>query len=265
MRKDGFSDSHKEAPTPHRLVINYPGSQKPVKFRSISCGRGHSGALDAERNAWIFTAWGRPILLTSDVLSTKVDYTNKILQVESGWGFVSLLTEGGGVYVYWPLTEDDEFGEELATRENSFRNNEHAKAHAKIESGDPIIPCTSIRIDAAPLLLPAIPSNLPDFHVNTSGTTVSSDATVNNDGQVAEASDNNGSAPEGVKLVRIAAGDRFIIGLTNRGHVLSIDISGGDESREEGSGLAWLRGQWKQGLRRGWVYVGRFYLTLSHY
>ncbi|KAG8873845.1 hypothetical protein FRB97_006414 [Tulasnella sp. 331] len=240
MNNDGFSDPAKTAKTPHKLHITMPSSltlnpkdtKEVVRFTSVSCGRGHSAALDSNYNVWIFTRWGRPCLLTSDLINPKLSTTShsssspattstRVIQVESGWDYVAMLTASGAVYAISITSPEDDFGPQLQAKVEELDrlpNDHHSRARADNKK---VIHCTTIEIPAAPLLLPAIPQDLPELAVD---------------------------ADDGVKteLIRVAAGSEFLIGLTNKGHVLSIDLA-------SQAGMAWLRGQFDLGYG-GWVY-----------
>ncbi|KAG9019201.1 hypothetical protein FRB90_005276 [Tulasnella sp. 427] len=256
MNRDGFSEPSKCATTPHRLQVSYPAAEptdktptNPVKFTALSCGRAHSAALDSEHNSWLFTSWGRPIQLTSPLIHKTQTSDDQVVQVECGWGFVSMLNRGGNVFILWPWARGDEFRRAMdSLNETLDESQEHKASHTEVD-GEDVIPCSSHSITASPLILPPIPHNLPELGHATEGFEVTLDAS----GKIVEAK----HLDEGVKLVRIGAGDNFIIGLTNKGHVLSIDVSGGGEV-EDGQGLEWLRGQWRSRLRQGWVYLPQY-------
>ncbi|KIO32011.1 hypothetical protein M407DRAFT_67253 [Tulasnella calospora MUT 4182] len=242
MRQDGFSESVKGASTPHRLQVNYPASEPtdeaashPVKFTALSCGRAHSAALDSKNNAWLFTSWGRPIELTSPLIHDTQNPDEKLVQVECGWGFVSMLNESGTVYVLWPLTEAEEFKRVMDNLNETLDESGEHKASAIEVEGEDVIPCSSLAIAASPLVLPPIPDDLPDLS-SADPASESFEATV--------------------VLVRIGAGDDFLVGLTNKGHVLSIDLTGGGDRAPQGS--EWLREQWRTRRRPGWVYLPQY-------
>lgn len=255
LRQDGFSEAVKPAPTPHRLQVNYPAQEptdqaatRPVKFSALSCGRAHSAALDSENNAWLFTSWGRPIQLTSPLLHNTQNPDEALVQVECGWGFVSMLNRSGMAYVLWPSTTGEDFERAMSNLNGTLDESGEHKASAIQLDGEDVIPCTSLAIAASPLVLPSIPADLPDLSTTREGF----EATIDASGKVVEATHYD----EGLKLVRIAAGDNFLIGLTNKGHVLSIDLTGGGESLPQGS--EWLKELWKTRRRPGWVYLPQY-------
>ncbi|TBU47471.1 RCC1/BLIP-II [Dichomitus squalens] len=210
LRSDGFSDPCKKAEHPVRLKL-------PMKFRSLSCGRLHTTAIDAASQIWTFVSWGRPFRLSSALIDKSSPETTPI-QVESGWSFSSLLTQSGDVLVYWPnggrLKEIiDQKAEELDKLDN-----EELKAAAKArptEAEPNVVPCYWWVLHGAdPVRLPPIPSgSLP---------------ALPHTGLTQEALD------EETKLVKIAALDNNIIGLTNKGHVLRYGELYGEDEYQQG-------------------------------
>lgn len=240
LNSDGFSERGKCAKTPHRLDVSYPVTAnltRELRFSAISCGRSHSVALDQDRYVWIFRTWGRPVLYDPPVLtSARFDSDNAIVQVEAGWTFVSMLTKGGDTYVVYPFNWEDAFHAEYARQMGVLdrTGGDHAKARATQINGKPVIPCHPVHMsNVPPLVLPPIPTDLPDLG--------DVDPTVDDMPQT--------------KLVRIGAGDNFIIGLTNRGHVLSIDLT-----RVADEGMEAAKAAWSLKRAPGWVYVSRFLL-----
>ncbi|KAG9044453.1 hypothetical protein FS837_008126 [Tulasnella sp. UAMH 9824] len=258
LKGDGFSEPCKCASTPHRLQVNYPAPEptdeaasRPVKFTALSCGRAHSAALDSENNAWLFTSWGRPIQLTSPLIHGTGNSAEALVQVECGWGFVSMLNGSGMVYVFWPGTPGAEFRQAVDNLNRTLdESGEHKASSIEAEHED-VIPCTSLAISVSPLALPPIPDDLPDLSSADPGSG-SFEATVDASGKVVEAQHSD----EGLRLVRIAAGDDFLVGLTNKGHVLAIDLWGGGRTAPEGTG--WLKEQWRTRRKPGWVYLPQY-------
>ncbi|CCM03324.1 uncharacterized protein FIBRA_05452 [Fibroporia radiculosa] len=203
---NGFSVAARRADRPMRLNL-------PAKFRSISCGRLHSAALDTTSHVWAFTSWGRPFRLVSPLLDKSSPEATPT-QISSGWGFSSVLTESGDVFVYWPFSgrlqqvineknmELDEGGISESTR-------------ATPTKAEPtVIPCYPWDLqDVDPVRLPSIPTRLPRL-------------------QSTGLSDEELDAE--TKLVKIAGMDRMIIGLTNKGHVLRYGDLGGEDSYQRG-------------------------------
>ena len=131
---------------------------------------------------------------------TTVDSTP--VQVESGWSFSSVLTKGGDVYVWWPLNGDMK---QLVDARNATMDEEGLHAHAT-EHG--IIPCAHWELRKDPYRLPELP-RLPKL-------------------------DETNAEDIGVCLVKIAALDSHLIGLTNHGHVVKILVQTSDTARLEG-------------------------------
>ncbi|KAF9482577.1 RCC1/BLIP-II [Pholiota conissans] len=175
----GFSSPGQQARTPHTLIL-------PSPIRSISCGRLHSSCLDRENKVWTFTNWGRPFRLSTSILHDP-DYTPK--QIECGWGFSSMLTRSGEVFVWWPF--NGAMGE---TVQQKMRDMDSEGGKRALPSKDGLIPCVTWDLDMMPIRLPTLP-DLPEL----SGTDMTS---------------------KNIELIQIAAFDQHIVGLTNRGHVL---------------------------------------------
>ncbi|KAI9060932.1 RCC1/BLIP-II [Trametes sanguinea] len=210
LKNDGFAEPGQRADRPMRLKL-------PTKFRSLSCGRLHTTALDAASQVWTFTSWGRPFRLSSSLVDKSSPETTPV-QVESGWTFSSVLTQSGDVLVYWPFGDAmkaiiDEKNEELNSIENADLK---IAAKARINQNDPgVIPCYWwVMHGADPVRLPAIPAeNLPILRKT---------------GLTQEQLD------EETKLVKIAGLDNCIIGLTNQGHVLRYERLAGEDEYQQG-------------------------------
>ncbi|PIL24865.1 hypothetical protein GSI_12752 [Ganoderma sinense ZZ0214-1] len=207
FRSDGFSEPSKEAQGPMRLDL-------PAKFRALSCGRLHMTALDATSQVWTFTSWGRPFRLDSSLVDLSSPDTTPV-QVESGWSFSSILTESGDVLVYWPSS--GRFKEAIDKKMEEFDSSDDevfvAATKARPSESEPsVVPCHWWVLHGADLVrLPPIPaSSLPEIR----GTGLAQDA-----------------LDRETKLVKIAALDNNIIGLTNKGHVLRYgELYGGEEN-----------------------------------
>ncbi|EKM49963.1 uncharacterized protein PHACADRAFT_264421 [Phanerochaete carnosa HHB-10118-sp] len=204
LRTDGFSDPSKVAESPMRLEL-------PCAIRQISCARLHSAALDTDAQVWTFTSWGRPFKLQTALLDRSSRDTTPV-QVECGWGFTSILTQGGDVLVNWPsrgrmLEEIHRIDQEL--------NQAGDVTQAKPSPERPgIIPCHVWDMgNIEPYRLPAIPAGLPRL----AGTGLPTDVL---DGET--------------RLVKIAGMDNFLVGLTNKGHVLKYDRLESEESYQRG-------------------------------
>ncbi|KAI0272360.1 RCC1/BLIP-II [Gloeopeniophorella convolvens] len=203
LNSEGFSMKYKEASVPHKLLM-------PNPIRTVSCGRMHTMALDSNAQIWTFVNWGRPFRLDSPMLDCHSPDTTP-LQAESGWSFCSILTQSGDVLVFWPFS--GQIGSIHAEQEDEM--NQRGDSHANATS-DRRIPCVTWPLRADPTRLPPIP-RLPEL-------------------KNVELSDNE-TAPE-TMLIKIAAFDNHLIGLTNKGHVLKF----GDLSNETSLSVS---GRWQ--------------------
>jgi len=182
---DGFSEDSKVARVPHQLIL-------PNPIRTISCGRLHSLALDSKSQLLTFCNWGRPFRLVSPLVDCHAPETTPI-QAESGWFFCSVLTQSGDVLVYWHASGT--MGRVFSDKMSEMNNEGSTKAEV---IGGHEIPCVIWEMRQDPFHLPPIPE-LPVLQRN--GLT-----------------DDEQSEP--TKLIKIAALDNNLIGLTNKGHVL---------------------------------------------
>ena len=152
--------------------------------------------LDANSTVWNFRSWGRPFRLVSPLLDCSSPEKTPV-QIECGWGFSTVLTKSGDVYAWWP------FGD---TFENQYRRNMaeldlNESTKAIVDNNGTVIPCHTWEINENPVKLPLLP-DLPDLPAT---------------GLHQEA------LRKETKLIKIAALDHCLIGLTNKGHVLKID------------------------------------------
>ncbi|KAH7927307.1 RCC1/BLIP-II [Leucogyrophana mollusca] len=170
----------------------------PAATRSISCGRLHATTLDEKSQIWIFLSWGRPFRLCTPLLDNSSDDTTP-LHVASGWQFSAVLTVSGGVLVWRPF--DDQI-KAIVSTENTRMDERGLKAHV---IGD-TIPCATWDLRINPIRLPELPP-LPPLEA--------------------------ASAEEPTKLVKIAALENGLIGLTNHGHVLKFSVTGGLQAAHE--------------------------------
>ncbi|EGO22280.1 hypothetical protein SERLADRAFT_472869 [Serpula lacrymans var. lacrymans S7.9] len=201
LQQDGFSVPAKSTPTPLKLAM-------PAATHSISCGRLHATTLDDNSYIWTFLSWGRPFRLVTALLdNTSVDSTP--LQIESGWQFSSVLTKSGDVLVWWPF--GTETGRLIAER-NTAMDEARDLSNRAHPTADGVIHCTTWELHKDPLRLPSLP-RLPQLDDVT----------------------RSAVSGEDTKLVKIAAMDHCLIGLTNHGHVLKFNV--GDETNE-------IRGEW---------------------
>ncbi|KAI0251809.1 RCC1/BLIP-II [Lactifluus subvellereus] len=194
LNSEGFSVKYKQAPVPHKLLM-------PDPIRTISCGRMHTMVLDSKDQVWTFVNWGRPFRLDTPMLDCGSPETTP-MQAESGWSFCSVLTQSGDVLVFWPFS--GEVGRRYDEQEAAM--DERGDYHAYATS-DHCIPCVTWALRADPLMIPPIPQ-LPELENTGISREEKSKMTT---------------------LIKIAAFDNHLIGLTNKGHVLKF----GDLSNEE--------------------------------
>lgn len=167
-------------------------------FTFISCGRLHATTLDDQHRVWTFLSWGRPFRLDTPALNaTTLDSTPAL--VECGWNFSSVLTKSGDVYVWWPFSAPLK---DVIAAQDVAMDAADQKAHAT-ESG--VIPCSTWELRQEPTMLPPLPQ-LPELPLGLA---------------------------EPVKLVKLAALESRLIGLTNHGHVLSIPVESDVAVRSE--------------------------------
>jgi SCF-associated factor 1 len=159
-------------------------------------------ALDSKNQVWTFVNWGRPYRLDTPFLDCTLPETTPI-QAESGWAFSSILTESGDVLVFWPFS--GQIGR-LFIKENAAMD-ERGDCHA-YPTADHRIPCVAWPLRADPLRLPPIPQ-LPELNHTELSQEERSKTTT---------------------LIKIAAFDNYLIGLTNKGHVFKSKF--GDLSNE---------------------------------
>lgn len=162
----------------------------------FSCGRLHAMTLDANSTIWNFRSWGRPFRLISPSLDCSSPETTPA-QIECGWAFSTVLMRSGDVYAWWPYggTFEDRYREAMAEldKDNSTK--------AIVSDDDTVIPCHTWEINKDPIKLPILP-DLPDL----TATGLSEE-----------------ERRKDTKLIKIAAFDNCLVGLTNKGHVLKID------------------------------------------
>jgi SCF-associated factor 1 len=148
--------------------------------------------LDSKGQVWTFVNWGRPFRLDTPMLDCSSPETTP-MQAESGWSFCSILTQSGDVLVFWPFS--GEVGRRYDEEEEAM--NERGDCHAYATS-DHRIPCVAWAMRADPLRIPHIPQ-LPELN----------DTGISQEEKSKETT-----------LIKIAAFDNHLIGLTNKGHVL---------------------------------------------
>jgi SCF-associated factor 1 len=169
----------------------------------VSCGRLHATTLDDQCRIWTFLSWGRPFRLDSPALAA-TSHDSTPAQIQSGWHFSSVLTKSGDVYVWWPFSAPLK---DAINAQNATMDAAGLKAYA---TEDGVIPCSTWELQQEPTMLPPLPQ-LPQL---------------------------SSSSAEPARLVKIAALETQLIGLTNHGHVLKVSVG--------------------SALRPGrWEYVGR--------
>lgn len=165
-------------------------------------------ALDSIGDIWSFNSWGRPYRLISPVLDRSSEATTTV-QVESGWMYCSVLTGTGDVYVWWP------FNNPLRScfLEHMEKMDEEGNQFAEVSDG--VVACATWDLLHNPFRLPDLP-NLPELSI---------------------AKENESKLHTRPELIKIAAMDNHLVGLTNNGHVLKF----GDLSNETNA----ARGRWE--------------------
>ncbi|QRW03259.1 RCC1/BLIP-II protein [Ceratobasidium sp. AG-Ba] len=209
---DDLTQSRSSVEEPIALIL-------PQRIKSLSVGRRHSILLDARNDAWIVRSWGRPARLVTPVLDN-AHPESSIVQVDAGWDVCAFLTETGEVFVVFPFRGS--FDQEAKTRMG-----EDGGEQSEIVPQDGEVRCGCWDIEHHPTRLPALPARLPTLHRSTDATT-------------------QDTPP---RLVKIAAGDDFIVGLTDGGHVLKLDLPTRNEA------------DLRQAIERGnsqWNYLPRF-------
>lgn len=183
LNSDGFSEAGKKAETPHKLLL-------PSPIRTVSCGRLHASALDQNNKVWNFVNWGRPFRLDAPVLQ---DVQDPLVQVESGWGFSSALTESGQIYVWWPFVAP--LAQIIEDRMQEMNADPNNKA---LPTEDHEIQCSNFIVDSSTLSrLPGLPT-LPVL------TMTGEDI-------------DRGIPP---KIIQIAGLEHYLVAITDQGHVL---------------------------------------------
>jgi len=221
MTLDGYYNPCKQAGNPPKRL------KLPTSMLSFSCGRNFVTGLDAQHRIWCFLSWGRPFIFKHPVFdATRPD--TRVVQVECGWAFSAALTASGSVYVWNPA--QDQMGAIWETKQvelDQLRGESGGEDARALAQGSEIQCYTWIMEGVEPLVLPELPE-LPNLHQDDAG------------------------APQHASLVQIAAGDQFLIGLTNGGHVVRLEL----HQINDPGGLATLREQFRKKLRK-WEYVSR--------
>jgi SCF-associated factor 1 len=208
LHADPFSEPTKRAEAPTRLVLPerivkigcvglFLGAWHALTSTWRRCGRAHATALSSTTRVWVFASWGRPYVLTTPLLSTAHAFSTP-LQVESGWMFSAVLTHGGDVYVLWP--SHGEFAE-LRAAHHAQRDDDPAQ---RVRDGDGVVYCQPWDVATDPWAIHGPATALPR---------------LGEDEEVGE------------RIVKIAAGDEFLIGLTEGGHVVKVNVRADDRDR----------------------------------
>ena len=152
--------------------------------------------LDINSTVWTFLSWGRPFQLVSPLLDCSSLETTPI-QIECGWEFSVILMRSGDVYAWWPFggTFEDQYWEAMTKLDKD------KSTKAIVPYYEAVIPCYTWEINKDPTKLPVLP-DLP----NLLATGLSKE-----------------EQRKETKLIKIAALNHCLIGLTNKGHVLKID------------------------------------------
>lgn len=185
-RSPDFSNAATEAHQPSKLALPRPTAQ-------LTCGRVHSAALDVDGRVWNLQSWGRPFAIKSPLMDCSSPPTTP-RRLQCGSGYTSALMASGDVLIWYPL--DGEIFQTVKSHEAQA-----AKQGESVAAIDGIIPCQSweMEMDAALLRLPSLPT-LPDL---------------------AEPDRN----AMGVVLDKLYGTWKSLIGVTNQGHVVKIEVS----------------------------------------
>ncbi|CAE6451761.1 unnamed protein product [Rhizoctonia solani] len=163
------------------------------RIKSLSVGRRHAILFDGGCNIYILLQWGHPIRLDTPTLSGDRPEST-VVQVEAGWDVCTFLTEAGDVFAIFPFHSP--FSETVTERTT--------QSVVTPQGGE--VPCVCVDVQHHPTRLPSIPDDLPTLHPDPL----------------------KSSVPP--RLIQIAAGDKFVVGLTDGGHVLKLDLPTYDAS-----------------------------------
>jgi SCF-associated factor 1 len=141
------------------------------------------------------------------------------VQVSSGWSCSAVLTRSGDVLVWFPRAAGfgDATGLSAAVEAANRRMDDERDKNPMLIGGShdvpPRIPCHVWEIEYDPIKLNPLPDDLPRLDMAASG---------------------EEEEEEPVKLIKIAAMENNMVGLTNRGHVLLYDDLGGESTVSTG-------------------------------
>ncbi|KAH7890788.1 regulator of chromosome condensation 1/beta-lactamase-inhibitor protein II [Phlebopus sp. FC_14] len=172
---------------PGRIAYTPLRLSLPAATRAISCGRLHATSLDENLHVWTLLSFGHPFRLITPLLDAATPDSTP-LQVACGWNFSSVLTRGGDVFVWWPFSGEIR---QLLSTQNA--DDPGSAVHAV----DGVIPCAPRDLRKDPRQLPELP-RLPPLI--------------------------SGAQHTEIRLVKIAALENSLVGLTNHGHVLKIAV-----------------------------------------
>lgn len=178
-------------------------------------------ALDVDGKIWCFTSWGKPFIYAPPILETSLS-GDDVIQVESGWSFSCALNASGIAFVWKPTWANARWQCRSIT---STLDSEYRHVETELALDGTIQCCIGKVTELYPIILPDLP-HLPPL-----------------------CDQDDACLP---RLIKIAAGDQFMIGLTNYGHVLKFDLTGIDNQSTPGE----LASAFNQ---RHWQYVSGIY------
>ncbi|KAF8315452.1 RCC1/BLIP-II, partial [Clavulina sp. PMI_390] len=219
-----FGESGHRQSTPATLIL-------PEPIASISSGRRHLLALDQKHQVWLLASWGRPALLRSPQINDTSSRLSRVIQVAAGWNHIALLTEAGSVFVEWPF--DGELGDKVTSHHETLAQAEGRGKDTTLKEGESALKCAAWELDHPLIELPPVPAQgLP---------VLAKPVGVDDD-----------VPREELKIIKIAAGEHFVIALTNQGHVLKLAAQ-----PERGGDTTQLKEDIKYG-RLTWQYLRHF-------
>lgn len=162
----------------------------PQTHDTDSSGHSLIAALDSNRQVWVFASWLKPYQLINALLDGSTPEARAV-QVEVGDMCLSIRMESGTVYVAWPFR-----GRAFLQMRDHF--------DGKPEWDEGVVHCEPWKAQIDLVRLPPIPSLPPSDPL----------------------SQEEPGFPS--QLSTIAVGHNFLVGLTNFGHVLTINLEQGD-------------------------------------
>ena len=153
-----------------------------------SCNCARAMTLDVNSTIWNLESWGRPYRFVSPLLD-RLSQEKMPIQIECGSSFSAVLTRSGDVYAWLESAlQYKKPAARLATK-------------AVVPDGGTVIPCHTWEVNVDPVKL-LMPLYLPDLPMT---------------GLPEE------ERRKETKLIKIAACNTSLVGLTNKGHVLKVD------------------------------------------